>query len=67
MIEKITDIVPLETFDIEIKIAIEGRTICSDQDVNAKKLKKINSTIGNENVISNSNKSFDINNSSCEE
>ena len=37
MIEKITDIVPLETFDIEIKIAIEGRTICSDQDVNAKK------------------------------
>ena len=29
--------------------------------------KKINSTIGNENVISNSNKTFDINNSSCEE
>ena len=67
MIEKITDMVPLETFDIEIKIAIEGRIICSDQEANAKKSKKINSTIENENVISNSNKSFDINKSSCEE
>ena len=67
MIEKITDMVPLETFDIEIKIAIEGRIICSDQEANAKRSKKINSTIKNENVISNSNKSFDINKSSCEE
>ena len=66
MIEKITDMVPLET-KIEIKIAIEGRIICSDQEANAKKSKKINSTIENENVISNSNKSFDINKSSCEE
>ena len=40
MIEKITDMVPLETFDIEIKIAIEGRIICSDQEANAKKSKK---------------------------
>ena len=67
MIEKITDMVPLETFDIEIKIAIEGRIICSDQEANAKKSKKINSTIENENVISNSNKRFDINKSSSEE
>ena len=67
MIEKITDMVPLETFDIEIKIAIEGRIICSDQEANAKKSKKINSTIENENVISNSNKRFDINKSSCED
>ena len=67
MIEKITDMVPLETFDIEIKIAIEGRLICSDQKTNAKKSKKINSTIENENVISNSNKRFDTNKSSCED
>ena len=67
MIEKITDMVPLETFDIEIKIAIEGRIICSDQEANAKRSKKINSTIKNENVISNSNKRFDINKSSCED
>ena len=67
MIEKITDMVPLETFDIEIKIAIEGRIICSDQEANAKRSKKINSTIENENVISNSNKRFDINKSSCED
>ena len=63
MIERITDMVPLETFDIEIKIAIEGRIICFDQDANAKGSTKINSTIQNENVISNSNKSFDINKS----
>ena len=67
MIEKITDMVPLETFDIEIKIAIEGKLICSDQKTNAKKLKKFNSTIENENVISNSNKRFDTNKSSCED
>lgn len=67
MIERITDMVPLETFDIEIKIAIEGRIICFDQDANAKESTKINSTIQNENVISNSNKSFDINKSSWEE
>ena len=67
MIEKITDMVPLETFDIEIKIAIEGRIICSDQEANAKKSKKINSTIENENVISNSNKRFDINKPSSED
>ena len=47
MIEKITDMVPLETFDIEIKIAIEGRIICFDQDANAKESTKINSTIQN--------------------
>ena len=36
MTKKITDMVPLETFDNEINIAIEGRIISFDQEANNK-------------------------------